>query len=263
MKLATYNVNGVTSRLPNLLAWLETARPDVVCLQELKTTEEKFPRAALERAGYGAVCKGQKNWNGVAILARGAEPLETRRKLPGDPDPHQARYIEAAVGGVLVACLYAPNGNPVGSAKFAFKELWYERFMGHAEVLRSHGLPAVLAGDFNIIPTDRDVYAPQRWRDDALFQPALKDSYLRLVGSGWRDTLREAYPDQAIYTFWKYWRNSFQRDAGLRIDHILVSPSLGGRVRKAGVDRGPRGAPGSSDHTPVWVELDLAGLRSI
>lgn len=259
LRLATYNVNGVNGRLEHLLAWLEIARPDIVCLQELKTTDDRFPAAALEKAGYGALWHGQKSWNGVAILARDAEPRETARGLPGDPDPGQARYLEAAVRGVIVASLYAPNGNPVGGPKYAYKLAWYDRFMAHADHLLAAGVPVALAGDFNIIPTDRDVYVPDRWRDDALFQPALKDAFPAMVAAGWHDTLRERYPHEPAYTFWKYWRNSFARDAGLRIDHILTSPALASRVRDAGVDRAPRGQPGSSDHAPVWIEIASSG----
>lgn len=255
MRIATYNVNGVTARLANLLEWLEGTRPDVVCLQELKTTDDKFPAAALEKAGYGALWFGQKSWNGVAILTRGHEPIETRRRLPGEPADAQARYLEAAVGGVLVGCLYAPNGNPVGSDKFEAKLAWYQRFTAHAAQLLETGAPVVLAGDYNIIPTDLDVYVPDRWRDDALFAPALKETYLRLVGSGWLDALRSRHPDERIYTFWKYLRNAYQRDAGLRIDHLLLSPAAAERFIAVGVDRPWRGRPKASDHAPVWVEL--------
>lgn len=258
MRIATYNLNGVTARLGNLLDWLEGTRPDTVCLQELKTTDDKFPAAALEKAGYGAVWFGQKSWNGVAILARDCQPIETRRRLPGEPAGAEARYIEAAVRGVLVGCLYAPNGNPVGSQKFEAKLLWYERFAAHAAQLLQTGAPVVLAGDYNIIPTDLDVYIPDRWRDDALFAPALKESFLRLAGSGWTDALRSRHPDERIYTFWKYLRNAYQRDAGLRIDHLLLSPAAAERLAGVGVDRDWRGRPKASDHAPVWVELEDA-----
>lgn len=256
MRIATYNVNGVNGRLEHVLAWLADTRPDVACLQELKTTDDRFPAAAFERAGYGAVWHGQKSWNGVAILGRGVTPIETRRGLPGDQVGAQARYIEAAVKGVLVGCLYAPNGNPVGSAKYAAKEAWYARFMAHADWLLETGQPVALVGDYNIMPTDLDVYVPERWRDDALFQPSLKDTYAWLRGRGWTDALRAVFGDDArVYTFWKYWRNSFQRDAGLRIDHLLLSPTLAPRLEAAGVDRHHRAKEGSSDHGPVWIEL--------
>jgi exodeoxyribonuclease-3 len=248
-------VNGVTARLANLLDWLADTQPDVACLQELKTTDERFPAEALERAGYGAVWHGQESWNGVAILARGCTPIETRRGLPGDPQDVQSRYVEAAVGGVIVGSLYAPNGNPVGSAKYAFKLAWYQRFAAHARWLLESGQPVVLAGDYNIIPTDADVYVPDRWRDDALFQPELKALFARLQAEGWTDALRRQVPTGPAYTFWKYWRNSFQRDAGLRIDHLLLSPPAARRFRAAGVDREHRGRERSSDHGPVWVEL--------
>ena len=255
MRIVTYNLNGVTSRLPNLLEWLDDTSPDVVCLQELKTTADRFPAAALEAAGYGAIWHGQKSWNGVAILARGGEPIETQRGLAGDPEDSQSRYIEAAVNGVIVACLYAPNGNPQPSEKFEFKLRWLERFRARAQALLATGAPVVLAGDFNIMPTDLDVYAPDRWRDDALFHPKVRAFYARLLGDGWTDALRERYPDQRVYTFWKYLRNAYQRDAGLRIDHLLLSPSVAGRLVDAGIDREHRGRPHASDHAPTWVEL--------
>ncbi len=255
MRIATYNVNGVASRLERLLEWLAETTPDVVCLQELKTTDDRFPASTLEAAGYGAIWRGQKSWNGVAILARGRDPIETRRRLPGEPADAQARYIEAAVDGVLVASLYAPNGNPVGSDKFAAKLLWYERFAAHAATLLATGAPVVLAGDYNIIPTDLDVYAPERWRDDALFQPMLRETFARLVASGWADALRARHPDERIYTFWKYLRNAWMRDAGLRIDHLLLSRAAESCVVDAGVDRAWRGREKASDHAPVWIEL--------
>jgi exodeoxyribonuclease-3 len=255
MKVATFNVNGVASRLPRLIDWLEETAPDIVCLQELKAPDERFPAAALEKAGYGAIWQGQKSWNGVAILARGAEPVETQRGLPGDPADVQSRYLEAAVKGLIVASLYAPNGNPVGSAKFAFKLRWYERFMARAERLLATGQPVVLAGDYNIIPTDLDVYVPDRWRDDALFQPVLKDAFVHLVNSGWTDALRRRRPDARIYTFWKHLRNAYARDAGLRIDHLLLSPAAAARMTDAGVDREHRGREKPSDHAAVWVTL--------
>jgi exodeoxyribonuclease III len=255
MKIASFNINGVTARLPRLLEWLAEAAPDIVCLQELKTPDERFPATAIERAGYGAVWHGQKSWNGVAILAKGLTPIETQRGLPGDPNDRQSRYLEAAVRGLLVASLYAPNGNPIGSAKFEFKQAWYQRLARRADLLLRTGEPVVLAGDFNIIPTDMDVYVPDRWRDDALFQPMLKDTYVQLLGRGWTDALRTRFPDQRVYTFWKYLRNAYARDAGLRIDHLLLSPPAAARMTDAGVDRGHRGREKASDHAPVWVAL--------
>jgi exodeoxyribonuclease-3 len=257
MRIATYNVNGVTSRLSNLLEWLADTRPDVACLQELKTTDDRFPVAAIEAAGYGAIWHGQKSWNGVAILARGCEPIETQRGLAGDPEDSQSRYIEAAVNGVIVTSIYTPNGNPQPGPKFEFKLAWLERLRLRAQALLASGAPVVLAGDFNIIPTDLDVYVPERWRDDALFHPKVRAFYERLIGDGWTDALRERHPGERVYTFWKYLRNAYQRDAGLRIDHLVLSPSVAGRMTDVGVDREHRGRPHASDHAPTWVELDL------
>jgi exodeoxyribonuclease-3 len=255
MRIATFNVNGVNGRLPRLLEWLDETRPDVVCLQELKAPQERFPRAELEKAGYGAVWHGQKSWNGVAILARGCEPIETRKGLPGDQDDLQSRYIEAAVNGLIVACLYLPNGNPAPGTKFAFKLRWFERLSLHAASLLKSGHPVVLAGDYNVMPTDLDVYAPERWADDALFRPEVRQAFKDLVDQGWTDALRERHPGERIYTFWKYFRNAYARDAGLRIDHLLLSPSAAGRLQAAGVDRAYRGREKASDHAPVWITL--------
>ena len=255
MKIATYNVNGVNGRLPVLLRWLDEAKPDVVCLQELKSPDDRFPVAAIEAAGYGAVWQGQKSWNGVAILARGAQPVETRRGLPGDPDDLHSRYIEAAAEGVLIGCLYLPNGNPAPGPKFDYKLRWLERFSKYAKGLLSTGVPVVLAGDYNVMPTDLDVYKPERWRDDALFRPEVKEAYGKLVDQGWTDALRSQHPNEKIYTFWDYFRNAYGRDAGLRIDHLLLSPDLAKRLFAADVDRHVRGWEKSSDHAPTWIEL--------
>jgi exodeoxyribonuclease-3 len=255
MKIATFNVNGVNGRLDLLLEWLEEATPDVVCLQELKAPQEKFPTKAIEKAGYGAVWHGQKSWNGVAILARGADPIETRRGLPGDPDDLHSRYIEAAVQGVLIACLYAPNGNPAPGPKFAYKLAWYERFLMHAQALLETGAPIVLAGDYNVMPTDLDVYKPERWRDDALFRPEVREAFSRLQEQGWTDAIRKLHPGERIYTFWDYFRNAWGRDAGLRLDHLLLSPSIADRLEATGIDRHIRGREHASDHAPAWVEL--------
>jgi exodeoxyribonuclease-3 len=255
MKIATFNVNGVNGRLPVLLRWLEAARPDVVCLQELKAQPEKFPLAAIQAAGYGAIWRGQKSWNGVAILARDCEPHETRRGLPGDAEDEQSRYIEAAVRGVLVGCLYLPNGNPAPGPKFDYKLAWFERLKAHAADLLAQGAPVVLAGDYNVMPTDLDVYKPERWVDDALFRPEVRAAYAELLAQGWTDALRTLHPGERIYTFWDYFRNAFRRDAGLRIDHLLLSPQLAPRLRAAGVDRAARGWEKASDHAPVWIEL--------
>lgn len=255
MQIATFNVNGINARLPALLRWLAERQPDVVCLQELKAPQEKFPLAAIQEAGYGAIWHGQKSWNGVAILARGVEPIEHRRGLPGDPHDDQSRYIEAAVNGILIGCMYLPNGNPAPGPKFDFKLRWFERLSAHAKQLIDTGLPVVLAGDYNVMPTDLDVYKPERWLDDALFRPEVREAYRELVGQGWTDALRAFHPGERIYTFWDYLRNSWSRDAGLRIDHLLVSPSLSDRLVGAGVHKEIRGREKASDHAPVWIEL--------
>jgi exodeoxyribonuclease III len=255
VKIATYNVNGINGRLTNLLAWLKEAEPDVVCLQELKAPDEKFPAAAIKAVGYGAIWHGQKSWNGVAILARGVEPIETRRGLPGDPDDTHSRYIEATVNGILVGCLYLPNGNPALGPKFDYKLRWFARLQDHAKTLLGSKAPVVLAGDYNVMPTDLDVYAPERWTEDALFRPEAREAYRQLVAQGWTDAIRKLHPKERIYTFWDYWRNAFGRNAGLRIDHLLLSPSVAKRLVAAGVDREVRGREHASDHAPTWMEL--------
>jgi len=262
MRIATFNVNGVNGRLPALLAWLAETRPDVVCLQELKAPQERFPEAALDAAGYGAIWHGQKSWNGVAILARGSTPVETHRGLPGDPADSQSRYIEAAVGGVLIGGLYLPNGNPRPGPKFDYKLAWLERLIIHAGELIASGMPVVLAGDYNVIPTDRDVYKPERWLDDALFAPEARAAFFRLLDQGWTDALRALHPDETIYTFWDYFRNAWPRNAGLRIDHLLLSPTAAARLAAAGVDTAVRGGEKASDHAPVWIELAAEGKGS-
>ena len=255
MRIVTFNVNGINGRLPLLLEWLGEAQPDVVCLQELKAPDEKFPARAIEKAGYGAVWHGQARWNGVAILARGCEPIETCRGLPGDPDDVQSRYIEAAVGGVLVGGLYAPNGNPHPGPKFDYKLRWNERLIARSAELFGMDEPVVLAGDYNIIPTDEDAYKAERWADDALMQPEPQEQYRRLLAQGWTDSLRHLHPDERIYTFWDYWRNAFARNAGIRIDHLLLNEAAAARLEAAGVDREARARAGASDHAPTWVEL--------
>jgi exodeoxyribonuclease-3 len=255
MKIATFNINGVNKRLGNLLEWLGEAAPDVVCLQELKATDAQFPRAALEAAGYGAVWRGQAAWNGVAILARGAEPVLTRDELPGDPEDRQPRYIVAAVRGVLVGSLYAPNGNPWPGEKFSHKIKWLERLRGHAAELLPAGVPVVLAGDYNVVPEARDIYATRSYDDNALVQPESRAAYRRLLEDGWVDALREVDPEGTIYTFWDYRRNRWERDAGLRLDHLLLSGGPAAGLVAAGVDREVRGREGASDHAPVWIEL--------
>jgi len=255
VKIATFNVNGINGRLPILLRWLEEAEPDVVCLQELKTTDGRFPFAAIEAAGYGAIWHGQKSWNGVAILARGSTPVETRRGLPGDATDEQSRYIEAAVQGVLVGCLYLPNGNPAPGPKFDYKLGWFTRLQAHAQGLLASGLPVVLAGDYNVMPTDLDVYKPERWRTDALFRPEVREAFQELTAQGWTDALRTMHPEAAIFTFWDYFRNAWGRNAGLRIDHLLLSPDLAKRLVEAEVDSYVRGWEKSSDHAPTWIRL--------
>lgn len=258
MRIATFNVNSVNARLPALLQWLQETAPDIVCLQELKAPQNKFPAADLERAGYGAVWHGQSAYNGVAILARGQAPVERRRGLPGDPDDAHSRYIEAEVHGLVVGCLYLPNGNPAPGPKFDYKLKWFARLLLHAEGLLEEGRPTVLAGDYNVMPTDLDVYAPERWRDDALFRPEVKTAFRYLVDEGWTDALRQLHPGERIYTFWDYFRNRFARDSGLRIDHLLLDPILAKRLRAAGVDREVRAREKPSDHAPVWIDLDPA-----
>jgi exodeoxyribonuclease-3 len=255
VRIATFNVNGVNGRLAVLLRWLEETKPDVVCLQELKAPDGKFPATAIEKAGYGAIWHGQRSWNGVAILARGVEPLETRRGLPGEDADEQSRYIEAAVRGVLIGCLYLPNGNPAPGPKFDYKLRWFQRLADHAAMLIGTGAPVVLAGDYNVMPTDLDVYKPERWLDDALFRPEVREAYAGLLDQGWLDALRATHPDAVIYTFWDYLRNAYGRNAGLRLDHLLLSPGIAPRLAAAGVDREVRGWEKASDHAPAWIEL--------
>jgi exodeoxyribonuclease-3 len=255
MKIATFNINNINRRLPNLLAWLRTTKPDAVALQELKASEGDFPLAAIEKAGYGAVWRGQKTWNGVAILARGTEPVLTRDRLPGRPGDHEARYIEAAVRGVIVTSIYLPNGNPQPGPKFDYKLDWFARLKRHAKSFIKQDLPVVLAGDYNVAPTALDIYPTRSWDKDALVQPKSRAAFASLVAQGWCDGIRELHPEERIYTFWDYKRNRWPRDAGLRLDHLLVSPALISRLSKAGVDRSIRGEDGASDHAPAWIVL--------
>ncbi|WP_274627369.1 exodeoxyribonuclease III [Arvimicrobium flavum] len=255
MLLATFNINNVNHRLDNLLAWLRGRKPDVVCLQELKAATSAFPASALESVGYRAVWVGQKTWNGVAILSRGVEPVLIRSALPGDSADTQARYVEAAVRGVVVACLYAPNGNPQPGPKFDYKLAWLDRLHRHATGLRRTGAPVALVGDFNVAPTDIDIYPTRSWDDDALVQPESRAAFRRLVGRSWTDALRALHPGERVYTFWDYKRNRWPRDAGLRLDHILLNAPLAERLEQAGVDRELRGLDGASDHAPVWARL--------
>lgn len=256
MKIATYNVNGINGRLPVLLRWLEEKLPDVVCLQELKAPHEKFPLKSIEDAGYHAIWHGQKSWNGVAILARDEKPEEVCRALPGDPEDIHSRYIEAKIRGLVVGCLYLPNGNPAPGPKFDYKLRWFERLTAHAATLLAMKAPVVLAGDYNVMPTELDVYKPERWVDDALFRPETRSAFKSLVSQGWTDAIRKLYPQETIYTFWDYFRNAFTRNAGLRIDHFLLSPQVEKRLVAAGVDVDVRGWEKTSDHAPVWIELE-------
>ena len=262
IKVATFNINGVRSRLPSLLAWLDREKPDIACLQELKVPDEAFPIEAIREAGYGAIWMGQRSWNGVAILARDMDPLESRRGLPGDRRDTQSRYLEAAAHGVIVGCLYLPNGNPQPGPKFDYKLAWFERLIRHAATLHESGHPVVLAGDYNVVPTDEmDIYNPRSWKKDALLQPESRECWQRLLEQGWTDAIRTRYPDERIYTFWDYFRQHWERDAGLRIDHLLLSPKLAPRLQDAGVDRWVRALPKPSDHAPTWVTLKLPARR--
>lgn len=255
LRVVTYNVNGVGARLPNLLKWLEQSAPDIVCLQELKAPQDRFPQAELRERGYEAIWHGQKSWNGVAILAKGAAPVEVRRVLPGDPEDEHSRYIEATVRGLTVGCLYLPNGNPAPGPKFDYKLRWLDRLLTHAAELARREEPVILAGDYNVIPTERDVYKPERWVDDALFRTEVREAYRSLLSQGWTDAVRALHPEETIYTFWDFFRNAYQRNAGLRIDHLLLNRALAGRLVAAGVERDVRGWERASDHAPTWVEL--------
>lgn len=256
MKIATYNVNGINGRLPVLLRWLEMTKPDVVCLQELKAPNEKFPEKPLFEAGYNAIWHGQKSWNGVAILTRNLEINETGRGLEGDDEDLQSRYIEALVEDVLIGCLYLPNGNPAPGPKFDYKLHWFERLTTHASELLKLDTPTILVGDYNVMPTELDVYKPERWTKDALFRPEVREAFKNLTDQGWTDAIRKLYPDQVIYTFYDYFRNAYARNAGLRIDHFLLSPHLKNKLKAGGVDHEVRGWEKTSDHVPVWIELD-------
>lgn len=255
MKIATFNINNINRRLPNLLRWLKSRKPDIVCLQELKCAQGDFPADALAKAGYKSVWRGERAWNGVAILSRHGEPIVTRTALPGDPADKQSRYIEAAVDGILIGCLYLPNGNPQPGPKFDYKLKWFSRLRAHAKKLLAQKAPLILAGDYNVAPTEADIYETKSWDDDALVQPESRLAYRKLVELGFTDALRKLHPDAPIYTFWHYMRKRWERDAGLRLDHLLLSPALKCRLKGAGVDRAVRGEPGASDHAPVWVEL--------
>ena len=255
MKIVSFNVNGIKARLPRLIEYLTEQQPDIVCLQELKTSDETFPESDIRAAGYGAVWHGQKGFNGVAILAKGSDPIERQRGLAGEDDDEHSRYIEAEIDGLIVASIYLPNGNPQPGPRFEYKLAWFERLIDHARGLFETKAPVVLAGDYNVVPTDVDIYNPASWRDDALLQPASREAFARLMKQGWTDALRARHPDERIYTYWDYWRNRWPRNAGLRIDHLLLSADLAPRLRDAGVDREVRGRAGASDHAPTWVVL--------
>lgn len=255
MKIATFNINNVNRRLPNLLAWLKSAKPDIVCLQELKAEQAAFPMKEVEKAGYKAVWVGQKSWNGVAILSRRHEIHVTRNRLPGDPADTQSRYLEAAINGIMIGCIYLPNGNPQPGPKFDYKLAWFERLIRHAGFLKKTGAPVALIGDYNVVPTDFDIYPTKSWNDDALLQPESRAAFRRLLKQGWTDALRVLYPDKPMYTFWDYMRHRWERDAGLRLDYFLLSRDLSKKLVKGGVDRAVRGKEGASDHAPAWIEL--------
>ena len=255
VKIATFNINNVNRRLPNLLGWLRSAEPDVVCLQELKADDNQFPETPLRNAGYRAVWRGERTWNGVAILARDTSPVITRRQLPGDHADKQSRYIEAAVNGMLIACIYLPNGNPQPGPKFDYKLAWFERLIAHAATLIATDAPVILAGDFNVVPTDFDIYPTKSWAKDALVQPASRACFRRLLDQGWVDAIRTLHPSEPMFTFWDYKRQHWERDAGLRLDHLLLNPMAAELLADAGVDRHVRGEEGASDHAPAWIKL--------
>lgn len=257
MKIATFNINNVNKRLENLVAWLDKTSPDVVCLQELKAEQSAFPAQRLRALGYYAVWQGERSWNGVAILARGCEPVLTRISLPGDSKDRQARYIEAAVSGVLIASIYLPNGNPQPGPKFDYKLAWFERLINHASELISAGVPVVLAGDYNVVPTVEDIYQTRSLDDNALIQPQSRQAFARLVAQGWTDALRRLQPGGPLWTFWDYKRERWQADKGMRLDHFLLSPDMSERLRDGGVDRWVRGEENASDHAPAWIVVDV------
>jgi exodeoxyribonuclease-3 len=255
VRIASFNINGVNKRLNNLLVWLASAQPDIVCLQELKAEQTAFPAEILRSLGYGAVWQGERSWNGVAILARGLDPVLTRSILPGDSGDRQARYIEAAVNGVLIASIYLPNGNPQPGPKFNYKLDWFDRLISHAADLMAAGVPVVLAGDYNVVPTPRDIYQTRSLDNNALIQPASRQAYARLLAQGWTDALRKLHPEGPLYTFWDYKHDRWRDDKGMRLDHILLSPQMSGRLIEGGVDRRARGEENASDHAPAWVTL--------
>ena len=257
MKFATFNINNINKRLDNLLVWLAKAEPDVVSLQELKTEQGAFPVTALRQLGYEAVWEGERSWNGVAILARNHSPVLTRSSLPGGSQDHQARYIEAAVHGVLITSIYLPNGNPQPGPKFTYKLAWFERLIAHAGELMAAGIPVVLAGDYNVVPTPQDIYPTRSLDNNALIQPESRQAFARLLGQGWIDALRKLYPAGPLWTFWDYEYSRWEKDKGMRLDHFLLSPDMSQRLTGGGIDRWVRGQLNASDHAPVWITLDL------
>ncbi|MEQ7416290.1 exodeoxyribonuclease III [Xanthomonas campestris pv. campestris] len=261
--IATYNVNGIASRLPHLLQWLQREQPDIVGLQELKSTQEAFPEQAIRDAGYGVIWQGQRSWNGVALLARGADPVEIRRGLPWDPADTQSRYLEAAIHGVIVGCLYLPNGNPQPGPKFDYKLKWFQRLLRHAATLVALPHPVALIGDFNVVPTDAHIYDPKGWRKDALLQPESRAAYAQLLTQGWTDSLQAIHGDAPVYTFWDYFRQHFARDRGLRIDHLLLNRTLAAGLRNAGVDKWVRALEKASDHAPTWITVDVPDTDAV
>jgi exodeoxyribonuclease III len=256
VKVATFNINNINKRLDNLLAWLAKAQPDVVSLQELKADQREFPAIALRKAGYEAVWQGERSWNGVAILARNQMPVLTRTSMPGDPRDPQARYIEAAVAGVLITSIYLPNGNPHPGPKFAYKLAWFERLIAHAAELLGSGIPVVLAGDYNVVPTPADIYPTRSLDNNALVQPESRKAFARLLAQGWTDALRTLHPHGPLWTFWDYKFERWPNDKGMRLDHLLLSPKIAGSLKDGGVDRWARGEENASDHAPTWITLD-------
>jgi exodeoxyribonuclease-3 len=256
-RVATFNINNINKRLDNLVAWLAKAQPDVVSLQELKAEQAAFPVNALRTLGYEAVWQGERSWNGVAILARDHVPVLTCTSLPGNPEDHQARYIEAAVQGVLITSIYLPNGNPQPGPKFNYKWAWFERLIAHTAELMASGAPVVLAGDYNVVPTTQDIYPTRSLDNNALIQPESRQAFARLLAQGWIDAMRKLHPDEPLWTFWDYKFERWQKDKGMRLDHFLLSPNLSVRLVDGGVDRWARGQENASDHAPAWIMLDL------
>ena len=257
MKVATFNINNINKRLDNLLSWLKKERPDVVSLQELKAEQQAFPIQAIRSLGYEAVWEGERSWNGVAILARNQTPVLTRSSLPGDLQDQQARYIEAAVQGILITSIYLPNGNPQPGPKFKYKLAWFKRLISHAAGLIAASVPVVLAGDYNVVPTSQDIYPTRSLDNNALIQPESREAFARLLEQGWTDALRKLYPAGPLWTFWDYEYQRWQKDKGMRLDHLLLSPTISNRLLDGGVDRWVRDEINASDHAPAWISVDV------